>query len=137
MASGTATSTGIVPGLTFQLLHDNKVGVFAVNGEVSFSHVNLAVLRGTEEVIRHDCHVIVDFTHAADVYEERLGLLAYGQSFIRKRGRRFALVAPRNESLMRKVAVDMRKVFSVYPCLEDAARALLSGDEESLRHRKG
>ena len=121
----------IVPGLTFRLIHDNRIGVFGVNGSVSIFNLNNAVLRASEAYLRHKCHVIVDFTNTTALHEARIGFLAYGRSFLRKRGNGFALVAPRRKEVFRDLPVDMTRTFDVYATVEEAARALLEAAENA------
>lgn len=89
-------------------------------------HLNLSVLRGSEAFLRYTCHVIVDFTKADPLHESRLGFLAYGQSFVQKRGRRFVLVAPHRERVFRNLPVDMDRVFTIHSTVEEAVRELLA-----------
>lgn len=123
--SEKSASTSIVPGFTFRLTEGDRVGIFTLVGRLAITHINVALFRGSEAVLRHHCHVVVDFTHAAEVLASGLGILSYARSVVEKSGRRFALVAPRDPKIFGRLPVDMPAVFSVHARLEDAVSAVL------------
>ena len=118
----------VVPGLTYEVVPEGDVAVFAVTGAVGLSDIGDAMHFGMNMLGTKPKHVIVDFAEAARFRDIGVGLLSYSRGYLRDRGRRLVVVYPKDESILEGLPVDLREAFGVYDTREEAMKAILSDE---------
>ena len=118
----------VVPGLTLEAVVGADVAVFSIVGTVRLQDVGKATDLGLQMLGSRSRHLVMDFSGAKQLRNIGVGLLAYYQRYLEKRGWRMAVVRPRDPSVLEGLAVDLGKTFKLCDTREEAIEAVRSGE---------
>jgi len=118
----------VVPGLRLEAVAGEDVAVFSIVGAVRLRDVGRATDLGLQMLSSKPRHLVMDFSRAKQLRNIGVGMLAYYQRYLEKRGWRMTVVRPRDPAVFEGLAVDFERVFEVHETREEAIEALRSGE---------